>query len=175
MATGDTLFILNPMGGTPPATVYATLDTIATTTDVPLITIPVLDFAGATANEHMDWHLVMPSHYLGGGLSFYFQYASDGTVAGTVIWEARCIALADEVDLSSDLNIDGATAASVTDTLPADPETDKLNYTAVAALTHALAGSPSVGQQVIIRVTRDQGTDTSTDDAQLLSVYVKET
>ena len=176
MASGDTLIFLDPLGAVSPPTAFATRDILATTTDVPLISIPVLDFAGSTANESMDWHITVPSNYSGTtGFTFSVQYASDGTVAGTVEWEIRAVTFVDGNDLSADLNIDGATAATVTDTLPGDPETDKFNQVATVALAKASMGTPSAGDRMVIRVTRDQATDTSTDDAQLIGIEVRDT
>ena len=172
MATTNTLFILDPKGSTPPATLFATLDTISEGS-APVSVIPVLDFYGAT-DEHADWWLTMPSHYGGGGLTFSYKYAVDGTDVDIVELEFRVIVLADLDILTGDLGIDGATAAALQDT-PASTPTDKLNVTGTVGLSHANAGSPSVGDRLVIRVTRDISAATNTDDLQLLEVLVLET
>jgi hypothetical protein len=54
MATGNSLVTLFPQDGTPPATIYATLDTMVGTS-TPAESIPVLDFDDTTV-EYMDWY-----------------------------------------------------------------------------------------------------------------------
>ena len=171
MASGNTLFILDPMGSTPPATLYATLDTITETSTQNSI-VPVLDFDGSQ-DEHMDWWLTVPSHYGSGGLTFSYKYATDGTDGSAVELEFRCLPLADSDDISSDLGIDGQTAAVLADTPIATA--DDLNITTTVGLSHANAGSPSAGDRVVIRVTRDFDHAANTDDLQLLEVLVLET
>lgn len=173
MASGDALFVLTPAGYTPPATLYATIDTI-TETSTPNSLIPVLDFDGSTA-EYADWHIVIPSHYAGTtGFDFVFHYASDGTGSGTVKWDAKVLQLNDLDILTGDLGIDGLTAGTVTDTVPATP-INKLNITSAASLVKANMGTPAAGDSIIIRIGRDTATDTLADDAQLIAVYVSET
>ncbi len=171
MATTNTLFILDPLSGRPPATLFATLDTI-TEASTPNAVIPVLDFDGA-ADEHMDWIVTVPSHYDGGGFTWSFKYAMDGADVDIVEIELRAIVLADLDILTADLGIDTATTSARQDT-PAGTA-DKLNVTATAALSHANAGSPSPGDRMIIRATRDISAATNTDDLQLLEILILET
>lgn len=173
MASGDTLFVLGPLGGSPPSTSYATFDTIADTSTPPLI-IPVLDFDGA-ANEHMDWYLTVPSHYASTtGFTFSYKYATDGADADLVDMEFRVLILADLDILTGDLGIDTQTAVSIQDTPPATP-TNKLSYSTTGALAKASMGTPSAGDRIVIRATRDISAATNTDDLQLLEIYVIET
>jgi len=171
MSTTDTLFILNPLGGTPPATLFATLDTI-TETSTPNASIVVLDFDGST-DEHMDWWVTVPSHYAGGGFTFSYKYAMDGTDGSAVEMEFRVMKLQDSDDLSSDLLIDGQTEATRADTPIATA--DDLNITLTVDLSHANADSPAVGDRIIIRATRDISPATNTDDLQLVDILVLET
>jgi len=171
MASGDTIFILDPLGSSPTSTIMATLDTISDLS-TPAANIIVLDFDGG-ANEHMDWWLTVPSYYDGGGFTFSYKYAMDGTVGVAVELEFRCLLLTDSDDISSDLGIDTQTAAVLADTPIATA--DDLNVTATVALAHADAGSPSPGDRVVIRVTRDYDHGANTDDLQLLEVLVLET
>lgn len=173
MASGDTLFVLDPLGGTPPATLYATLDTIADTS-TPAMPIPVLDYAGATADEHMDWWLTVPSHYAGTtGFTFSCKYAGAGTDGSEVQWEFRVLKLADSDDLSSDLGIDTQTAVTIEDTPIATA--DDLNVTSTVAMAKATAGTPVAGDRIVIRVSRDYDHAANADDMQLLEVLVTET
>jgi hypothetical protein len=149
MASGDTLFILLPHGSVPTPTAYATLDTIADTS-TPALTIPVLDFDGAT-DEHAEWYRVIPSQYAGTtGFTFQYYYATDGADADLVEIEFRVLHIDDLDVLTGDLGIDTQTAVAIQDTPPA---------------THF----------IVIRATRDISAATNTDDLQLAAVLVKET
>ena len=173
MASGDTLFILTPQAYTPPATLYATLDTIADGS-TPAMSIPVLDFDGGSQNESADWYVTVPSHYAGGGFTFSYAYAMSDTVGTAVEIEFRVFPFADASSiLTADLGMDGRTAVNVVD----DPSANanEFNLTTTGNLSHGDAGSPAVGAFVVIRATRDYDHATNANDLQLLAVHVKET
>ncbi len=65
MAAGDTLFILDPSGSTPPGVNFTSYGTISDGS-TPSITFPILKYIAAS-DQHMDWHLTMPAHYARGG------------------------------------------------------------------------------------------------------------
>jgi len=172
MASGDTLFILTPQAYTPPATLYATLDTVADAS-TPAMSIPVLDFDGS-ADESADWYVTVPSHYAGGGLTFSYAYAMSDTVGTAVEIEFRAFPFADASSiLTADLGMDGRTAVNVAD----DPSANanEFNITTTGNLSHGNAGSPAVGAFIIIRATRDYDHAANANDLQLLAVHVKET
>ena len=173
MASGDTLFILTPQAYTPPATLYATLDTIADGS-TPAMSIPVLDFDGGSQNESADWYVTVPSHYAGGGFTFSYTYAMSSTDGDAVEIEFRAFTFADASSiLTADLGMDGRTAVNVAD----DPSANanEFNITATGNLSHSDAGSPAVGAFVVIRATRDYDHAANGNDLQLLAVHVKET
>ena len=173
MASGDTLFILTPQSYTPPATLYATLDTIADGS-TPAMSIPVLDFDGGSQNESADWYVTVPSHYAGGGFTFSYAYAMSDTVGTAVEIEFRVFPFADASSiLTADLGMDGRTAVNVVD----DPSANanEFNLTTTGNLSHGDAGSPAVGAFVVIRATRDYDHATNANALQLLAVHVKET
>jgi hypothetical protein len=173
MASGDTLFILLPHGSVPTPTAYATLDTIADTS-TPALTIPVLDFDGAT-DEHAEWYRVIPSQYAGTtGFTFQYYYATDGADADLVEIEFRVLHIDDLDVLTGDLGIDTQTAVAIQDTPPATP-TNKFSYSTTGALAKANFGSAVAGDFIVIRATRDISAATNTDDLQLAAVLVKET
>ena len=172
MATTDTLFVLTPIGSTPPATLYATFDTISDAS-TPNAIIPVLDFDAST-QEYAYWHVTMPSHYDGGGLTFSWKGGTDNTSTGTLEIELGCIVIADATILTGDLAIDGATRTGVIDTPPATP-INKMNQSGTGTITHSNAGSPSAGDRMIFIATRDTATDTNTGDLQLQEILVLET
>jgi len=173
MASGDTLFILTPQAYTPPATLYATLDTIADGS-TPAMSIPVLDFDGGSQDESADWYVTVPSHYAGGGLTFSYTYAMSSTDGDAVEIEFRAFTFADASSiLTADLGMDGRTAVNVAD----DPSANanEFNITTTGNLSHGNAGSPAVGAFVVIRATRDYDHAANGNDLQLLAVHVKET
>ena len=171
MASGDTLFILEPANMKPPATLYATLDTIADTS-TPAASIPVLDFDATTA-EWGHWFLTMPSYYDGGGLTISWKGGTDNTSVGTLILDMRMITIADATILTGDLTMDG-THTSITDTPPSTP-INKLNYSPTGVITHSNAGSPAVGNRLGFSCVRDVATDTNTGDLQLAEILILET
>ena len=174
MASGDTLFILTPQAYTPPASNYATLDTVADAS-TPNMSIPVLDFDGS-ADESADWYVTVPSHYAGGGFTFSYTYAMSSTSGShtAIEIEFRIFTFADASSiLTADLGMDGRTAVNIAD----DPSANanEFNITTTGNLSHGNAGSPAVGAFIIIRATRDVSYASNTNDLQLLAVHVKET
>ena len=172
MATTDTIFILTPAGSSPPATLFATLDTIADTS-TPAATIQVLDFDTTTA-EFMDWWVTCPSHYDGGGFTLSWKGGTDMDDVGTFELEVLMQVIADATILTGDLGLDTGTGATITDTPPTTP-INKMNQSTTDTISHANAGSPSAGDLMAIRVKRDTATDTNTGDLQLQEILILET
>jgi len=172
MATTDTIFVLDPLMAEPPGTLDAKLAFIVDAS-TPVINIPVLRF-DPTTSWHADWRVTVPSYYGGGGFTISWKGGTDNTSVGTFEIELRVIKIADATILTGDLGIDVATAVALADTPPATP-INKLNYSATGALSHANAGSPSVGDRLIIRATRDVATDTNTGFLQLAEILMLET
>ena len=174
MASGDTLFVLQPLGSVPPATLFATLDTI-TETSTPNATIPVLDFDGSS-DEYADWHVVVPSHYAGTtGFTFQYTYAMDGTDADLVDLEFSIAKIVDTEIATADQGLDTATPVSIQDTPVATVTANKVAVSPTGALAKADAGTPVAGDYIIIRCQRDTAAAANTDDLQLINVYVTET
>lgn len=172
MASGNTLFVLTPQGSVPTGTLFATQDRIIDAS-TPATETPVLDFDPTTA-EHADWHVSMPAYYGGGGLTFSWKGGTDhASSVGTFTLDIRCVKVANEAILTSDLGIDAATATGITDTPPATP-TNKLNYSIDGTMTHVNAGSPAVRDRLIIRASRNIS-DTNLGDLQLAEILVSET
>ena len=172
MASGDTLFVLEPLGAIAPSANFATLDTVADAS-TPNTYFVVLDFDTTTA-EHADWHVTVPSHYSGGGFTVSWKGGTDNTSTGTLQIDVRCVNISDATVMTADQGLDTATAVTLSDTPPATPQ-DKLNYSATGTLSHANAGSPSAGDYLIIRASRNVATDTNTGDLQLAEILIVET
>jgi len=172
MASGDTLFVLDPLGSVPPSANAATLDWIADAS-TPNMHIPVLDFDGAT-DEHADWRVTIPEHYSETtGFTFSYKYAMDGTDGDIVEIEFRALHIDDQTVLTGDLGIDTQTATTITD--DPDATADDFNYSTTGAMAKANFGSAAPGDYLIIRATRDVSVATNTDDLQLAEIYVTET
>ena len=172
MASGDSLWVLYPQDSVGPPTAFATLDTVADGSGPPVFDFAVLDFDGNTI-EHADFEVVVPSQYAGGGFTWDFLYAVDGTDQDEIQLALRMLDLTDASSvLSADLGVDTQTASARTDT-PANATANEVNQTATAALTHANAGSPAVGQLMLVRISSVIGVND--DDLQLLSVHIRET
>lgn len=168
MASGDTLFSFLPQQNEPPASAFATLDTVAGATGVRA----VLDFDGA-ADETAIFSGYFPSHYAGGGVDVVIDYSTDGTDADAVEFEVSIESLQDNDDQDAG-GADFGTATNIADT-PQTNTANFLNRTAAGAISHANCGSPAVGDRMRLKVTRDISFATNTDDAQLHGIYVTET
>lgn len=172
MASGDTLFTLLPHGSVPPTTVFARLNTLSDSSTV-VGTIPVLDFAGAVADESAEWIRMIPSHYASTtGITLEIHYATDGTIGNDVQFEVRALKIvAGETITSEDLQ--AATATDITDT----PSTtaNVLDVAPTGAIAKASMGTPVAGDYLRIRLTRDYDHAANADEAQVLAVYVTET
>ena len=67
MASGDTLFVLSASSGVPPDATAAELVALAGAS-TPAESFKRLAFDDTT-DEYWDWHLMMPEHYGGGGVT----------------------------------------------------------------------------------------------------------
>ena len=171
MASGETLFVCLPHGSMPTTTVFATLDTINDSSTV-IGQMPVLDYAGATADEHAEWVFMMPQTYDGGGLTFEINYAMAGTDGSAVQFEVRAIQMVAS-DLITSQDLQAQTATDITDTPTGDA--NDLDVTPTGAISHSNAGSPAVGDYMRVRISRDYDHAVNADDAQFLGCVITET
>lgn len=171
MASGDTLFILSPLGSVPPSANNATLDWIADAS-TPNMHIPVLDFDGAT-DEHADWYVTIPEHYSETtGFTFSFKYAMDGVDGDIIEIEFRALHIDDQTVLSGDLGMDGQTATTITD--DPDATAEDFNYSTTGTMAKANFSSATPGDFLCIRAMRDISVAVNADDLQLAEIYVTE-
>ena len=179
MASGDTLFVLWAQEGVPTATVGAA-HAILSDASTPTHGTPVLSYDGGAADEHADWHVVVPPTYAGTtGFTWLIHYAAGGTANKELQWEIRALNLTDnssDID-GADLGIDTQTATTIVDT-PAATQ-GIFNVTTTATMAKANAGTPSAGDNMIVRVSRNYdhngGAGANTNDAHLVCVICKET
>jgi len=162
MASGDTLVVFTPLHNEPPSTAFATLDTRNQH--------PVLDF-DPDANEDAIFSAIMPQHYGGGGVTVYLHYAMTSATTLTIDWD---ISLEQIGDQQLDIDADSfGTATSIDNTTV--PGTSGFVDIVNGAISHANAGSPTVGDGMRLKVTRDAVSDDAAGDAELRFVEIKET
>lgn len=171
MASGDILRELDPRSSIPTASAYATPDLVADNSTIDGY-YPVLDFAGASADEHAEWEFVVPDNYSGGGFDFEVHYAMDGTDGSDVQFEGRMIKTVAGDTLTSE-DLQGANATDVTDT--PNGGANVLDITPEGTISHANAGSPAIGDIVRFRLSRDYDHAANADDAQVVKVVIMET
>lgn len=171
MATGNTLLVLTPLDDAPPATLYATLDTM-TGTSTPAEAVPVLDFDDTTV-EYADFYGVMPSHYAGGGITMIIMWsAAQATNKG--IWSAAFRRVGDDVE---DLDTTAKTYDYNT-TGDIDPASviGEVAYDTITFTNGADMDSVVAGDYFILRVKRPAPSGTKiTGDISIHAIHVKET
>jgi len=165
MASGNTLVVFTATANHPPASAYATPDTRNSH--------PVLDF-DAAADESAIFSGVLPRHYAGGGLTVTIVWMASSATTGDVIWNAAIERLEDE---GTDLDANSFAAAQAAAAATAPATNGALQYTTIAFTAGAQMDSLAVGEAFRLQITRDadNGSDTMTGDAELLTVEVKET
>lgn len=164
MASGDTLLIFTALHSEPPATNYATLDVRNLH--------PVLDFDGAT-NESAVFSGVMPQHYAGTtGVTVYLHYSMTSETSGDIDWDVAFERVGDQqLDVDAD---SFATVQSVDGTTV--PATSGLvDVVSIPFTDGAVMDSVAAGELFRLKVTRDAASDTSTADAELHAIEIRET
>ncbi len=173
MATTDTMFILEPSGMIPPATLGAALGLVVDTS-TPVGHTPVLKFDTTTA-WWAYWWVTCPSNYAGGGFTISMKSGTDNTSVGDFDLNVGMAVVADATILTGDLGFDSmSTKAALNDTPPTTP-INKLNYSGAQTLTHSAAGSPSVADRMIISAVRGVAGDNNTGFLQLAEILILET
>lgn len=173
MASGDTLVTFTPLDNTPPATAYATFDTM-TGASTPAEAIPVLDFDDTT-QEYADFYAVMPASYAGGGVTITVGYSAAEASTDVVDWEAAFRRVADDAE---DLDTTAHTYdfnGSV-DTAPS--AVGEVAYASITFTDGADMDSVTAGDYFVLRVTRDPTPDSGTDvtgDASIHFIRISET
>ena len=172
MASGDTLLIFSPLDNVPPATIFATLDTMVGTS-TPAESIPVLDFDDTT-QEYADFYGVLPANYAGGGLTVTVIYSAAEAATDVVKWEAALRRIADDAE---DLDTTAHTYDynTVEDTAPS--AIGEVAYANITFTDGADMDSVAAGEYFILRVSRNPttgGTDV-TGDASIHMVRIAET
>jgi len=167
--------VLTPQSGMPPATLFATFDTIPGGS-TPAEAVSVLDF-DPDASEYMDFKFALPAGYADGGLTvtFIFSMTSDHD-EGTphkVRWEAGIARIADDVlDMNSDQAYAYNGVSAIVPSVVGEVSYDDITFTDGADMD-----SLAAGEMAILRVYRDHdhADDNATGDAELQMITIKET
>lgn len=165
MASGNTLISWRATANHPPASAYATPDTRNSH--------PVLDFDAST-DENAIFAGVLPRHYAGGGVTVTIAWMASTATSGNVIRNAAFERLTNN---DQDLDADGFATAIAASAAAANGTSGKLTYTTIAFTDGAQMDSLAVAEAFRLQVTRDadNGSDTMTGDAEVLSVEIRET
>lgn len=172
MASGNYLISFVAQDGVPPATTYATQDTI-TGASTPAEAVPVLDFDG-TSDEFIDFYGVLPAAYAGGGLTLTIAWSSSAATTGDVVWGAAFRAIVDDAE---DLDTTAFTYAYNFVTSTTASAIGEVQYADITFTDGADMDSLAVGEQFILRVKRDpdDAADTMSGDGEIHGICVKET
>lgn len=165
MASGNSLITWVATDDHPPAAAYATPDVRNAH--------PCLNFDAAT-DEDACFHGVLPRHYAGGGITLVIAWMAASATTGNVMWTAAF----ERLDAGGqDLDADGFATAQAAGAAAANAASGKLTYTTITFTNGAQMDSVAVGEAFRLKVTRDadNGSDTMTGDAQLVSTELRET
>jgi len=172
MASGDTLIIVTPMQSVPPATIFATLDTV-TGTSTPVEAIPVLDFDDTT-QEYIDFYLFMPRHYGGNGIDIEIVFSAAETSTDVVAWQAAFRRIEDDTD---DLDTTAHTYVFNEVIATAPSVVGEVAYDVITFTDGTDMDSVTAGDYFVLRVSRDPTPSSGTDvtgDASLHIIEIRE-
>lgn len=164
MASGDTLLIFTALHNEPPSSNYATLDWRNLH--------PVLDFDGAT-NESAVFTGIMPQAYAGTtGVTVYLHYSMSSDITNDIDWDVAFERIGDQ---QLDIDADSFEAVNSVDNTTVPGTSGNVDIVSVAFTNGADMDSVAAGELFRLKVTRDAANDTSTTDAELHAVEIRET
>ncbi len=163
MAAGDLLAVFTPHQYEPTSTNFATLDTRNLH--------PVLDFDGAT-NESAVFTGFMPWHYGGGGVTAYIGYSMTSATTGDIDWDLAFERIGDQ---QLDIDADSFAAVNSADNTTVPGTSGNVDVVTIAFTDGADMDSVAAGEMFRIKITRDAASDTTTTDAELHFVILRET
>ena len=174
MASGDTLWVFDPLALTPPTTIFATGDTVLGTS-TPAESVPVLDFDDTT-QEYIDFYGVMPEHYAGTtGITLTVYFSAAEAASDVVAWQAAFRRIADDAE---DLDTTAHTYVYNEVVATAPSVIGEVAYDDITFTDGADMDSVVAGDYFILRLTRDPTPSSGTDvtgDASLHMLHMKET
>ncbi len=163
MASGDVLAVLKPQGAFTPASNPASKGRRNTH--------PILVFDGAT-NQTAYWNAILLDFYTGNGLTISIHYSMATETANDVDWDIGFERIGDQV-----LDIDGNSFAAVNsvDNTTVPGTTGLVDVVTIAFTDGVDMASVAAGEQFRLELIRDAASDTSTGDAEVHLVVIRET
>src|SRR6185503_7697094 len=167
MASGNTLLYLTPQAFCPPATIAAQFDVIAGAS-TPAESFPVLAF-DTTTDEYADFRCKMPQHYAGGGVTVVICSGA-GTTTGTLQWAVAFRAIKDDAE---DLDTTAQTYDYNTVNIGTLPNVQgEVTYDNITFTDGADMDSVAAGDEFVLRIRRDTGSDTAAADGYLHGIEI---
>lgn len=167
MPTSKTLSVFDALAGRPPSANFAQLDVRNDHI--------VLDFDD-TAAESIDFCSVLPQDYAGGNLRVVVTWAATSATTGDVVWQAEFERhhIDDSTLGTHDLDNDDFGAAATASTATSTSAGELMQT--IIDLPATDADNPAAGESFRLRVSRvaTSGSDTMTDDAELVAVELRE-
>ena len=173
MATGDSLLLLGPSNGTPPATLYATFG-VMDGASTPAEAILILKYDDTT-QKYIDFYCVMPEHYDGGGITLTVMFSANDVASDVIEWQAAFRRIADDsedLDSTAHTYVYNAVVATVPSVI-GEVAYDNITFTNGAEMDSVVAGD-----YFILRVTRDPTPSSGTNAAgngEIHILHMKET
>lgn len=162
MAAGDLLAVFTAHQYEPTSSNFATPDTRNGH--------PVLDFDGAT-NESANFTGFMPWHYGGGGVTAYIGYSMTSATSGDIDWDLAFERIGDQ---QQDIDSDGFASVQSVDNTTVPGTSGNVDVVTIAFTNGAQMDSVAAGEMFRIRITRDAASDTTTTDAELHFIVLRE-
>lgn len=170
-SAGSAKGVVRVLAVTPPATSYATPDVRAGGSS-PAENWPCFDFDDSTI-EYVDY-LCRLEGYSGGGLTITLAWAATSATSGNVIWGAAVRRVNDDAE-----DMDSSQTYDFNDTsgVAAPSASGELSYDDITFTDGVDMDSLANGEVFMLRIRRNasSGSDTMSGDAELVSVYGRET
>lgn len=126
-----------------------------------------------TTDENCEFPCPLPQNYAGGGITAKVLWMSEDQTTGNCVWDLAWKSVTDDED---DLDSKAfATAQSVTATTAS--ATGEVDYASITFTDGAQIDSAAAGEYCRLQLNRDanNGSDTLTNDAQLIGILIEET
>lgn len=162
MASGDTLFVFNPMSYEPPASGYATPDNRNG--------VPCLRFDDTT-QECALFSAIMPNNYGSGTLSIYVHHASASGTSGTIGWVVDFQRVGMRI---LDVDAENWGPSQIVQAATVSPTGGQLDIVSTTMVNGTGISNTSIGELFRFRIKRDVANDTCVNDAELYAIEIRE-
>jgi hypothetical protein len=114
----------------------------------------------------------MPRLYSGGGITVYVHYSMSSETSGNIDWDCAFERIGDQ---QLDVDSDSFAAVNSTDNTTVPGTSGNVDIISIAFSDGSDMDSVAVGELFRLKIVRDASSDTSSGDAELHAVEVKET